>query len=168
MGRNPDGRFVLRVERVALEAQLVQSRAFQLALRDYAAGPPDPSCSSQAAGSAKQQDTEEPAGAAAGGAGRGPAATADAAAQQVAEHGSLGIIESHGDCVLELPPGAVRLAGSSTAQYEIWALRDNVLAIQVGALCPVSFRHVHLQCSRIPLNHASCLGGPVHCRGTQS
>ena len=29
-----------------------------------------------------------------------------------------------------LPPGAKRMASSSTAQYEIWTLRDNVIAVQ--------------------------------------
>ncbi|CAL8462667.1 g2200 [Coccomyxa elongata] len=43
---------------------------------------------------------------------------------------TLRIIESHGDQVLELPPGAELLASSATAPNEVWTLGDRVLAFQ--------------------------------------
>ncbi|BDA46536.1 probable gamma-glutamyl peptidase 4 at N-terminal half [Coccomyxa sp. Obi] len=43
---------------------------------------------------------------------------------------TLKIIESHGDQVLELPPGAQLLASSATAPNEVWTMGDRVLAIQ--------------------------------------
>ena len=39
-------------------------------------------------------------------------------------------LESHGDCVTALPPGAVLLASSATAAVELWALGDTLLASQ--------------------------------------
>ena len=40
------------------------------------------------------------------------------------------VIESHGDCVTSLPPGATLLASSSTALVEAFAVGDNALAWQ--------------------------------------
>lgn len=44
--------------------------------------------------------------------------------------GGFDMIVSHGEQVLELPPGAIHLGTSKTAMYEVWAVRDNVLALQ--------------------------------------
>jgi GMP synthase (glutamine-hydrolysing) len=43
---------------------------------------------------------------------------------------TLTILESHGECVLELPPGAELLAHSGTAAHEVFAVGDRALAIQ--------------------------------------
>lgn len=43
---------------------------------------------------------------------------------------TLSILESHGECVLELPAGAELLAHSSTAAHEVFAVGDRALAIQ--------------------------------------
>lgn len=42
----------------------------------------------------------------------------------------LRLLESHGDQVISLPPGALTLASSATAAHELWALPPNVLAFQ--------------------------------------
>mmetsp|Transcript_7158 Transcript_7158/g.12340 ORF Transcript_7158/g.12340 Transcript_7158/m.12340 type:complete len:380 (+) Transcript_7158:20-1159(+) len=39
-------------------------------------------------------------------------------------------VESHGDCVLKMPPGAILLADSGSAAHEMWALPPNVLSFQ--------------------------------------
>lgn len=44
--------------------------------------------------------------------------------------GCFQLIESHGDQVLTLPPGAVVLASSPTAPFELWCYGSNVLASQ--------------------------------------
>ena len=46
-----------------------------------------------------------------------------------AEH-KLSMIQSHGDCVVTLPNGAVLLASSPTAPNEMWSLGEDVLAVQ--------------------------------------
>jgi GMP synthase (glutamine-hydrolysing) len=43
---------------------------------------------------------------------------------------ALSILESHGECVLELPPGAELLAHSSSAAHEVFTVGDRALAIQ--------------------------------------
>ena len=43
---------------------------------------------------------------------------------------SLALHESHGECVLELPPGAELLAHSGTAAHEVFTVGDRALAIQ--------------------------------------
>lgn len=42
----------------------------------------------------------------------------------------LYVVESHRDAVLRLPPGAVHLASSPRAPYEMFSLGDHVLALQ--------------------------------------
>lgn len=42
---------------------------------------------------------------------------------------TISVIQSHGDQVTELPPGAVRLGQSNSCKNEIWCL-DSALAIQ--------------------------------------
>lgn len=44
--------------------------------------------------------------------------------------GRLSVFESHGDQVLALPPGAETLATSDSAEVEVWALGEDVLAWQ--------------------------------------
>jgi GMP synthase (glutamine-hydrolysing) len=43
---------------------------------------------------------------------------------------TLSLYESHGECVLELPPGAEPLARSGTAAHEVFTVGDRALAIQ--------------------------------------
>lgn len=43
---------------------------------------------------------------------------------------SIRLVQSHGDQVLQLPPDAVLLGTSPTAQHEVWTLDNRVLAIQ--------------------------------------
>lgn len=46
---------------------------------------------------------------------------------------SVRLIESHGDCVLVLPPGGIVLAESSTAAIEMWTLPGgNILGVQAS------------------------------------
>jgi len=42
----------------------------------------------------------------------------------------LAMIQSHGDCVTQLPSSATLLGTSPTAPHEIWALGEDVLAVQ--------------------------------------
>jgi GMP synthase-like glutamine amidotransferase len=42
----------------------------------------------------------------------------------------LRMLESHGDSVTELPPGAVALGSSPTCQHEMFSIGDNVLSFQ--------------------------------------
>ena len=40
------------------------------------------------------------------------------------------LLESHGDTVTELPPGAVTLGSSRTCRHEVYIVGDNVLSFQ--------------------------------------
>ena len=42
----------------------------------------------------------------------------------------LQMLESHGDAVTQLPPGAVWLGSSTTCQYEIFSIGESVLSFQ--------------------------------------
>ena len=44
--------------------------------------------------------------------------------------GDLKMIESHGECVVDLPPGARRLASSRSCHNEMFAVGDRLLAMQ--------------------------------------
>ncbi len=46
---------------------------------------------------------------------------------------ALTLLESHGEQAVALPPGARRLASSPTAENEMFAVGDNVLAVQFHA-----------------------------------
>jgi GMP synthase-like glutamine amidotransferase len=106
VGRNPSGRFVLQMEQVRMTPAALRHPDL-LACLSAAAGPP----------------------AAAGTAAAGPAA-AGMPRRQPQLLPSLRLLESHGDQVLALPPGAVTLATSGTAAHELWAAGPNVLAFQ--------------------------------------
>lgn len=94
-GKNPDGGFVLQVERLALSPQLASSPALRLAAADSNGT----SGGDDSGGGAPMQ--------------------------------SLRLLQSHGDAVLSLPPGAVALASSPTAVVECWTNSGgNVLAVQ--------------------------------------
>lgn len=43
---------------------------------------------------------------------------------------SVSLLQSHGDCVLELPPGARLFAASSSAAHEMFGVGERVLAVQ--------------------------------------
>jgi GMP synthase-like glutamine amidotransferase len=43
---------------------------------------------------------------------------------------SLRILESHGDLVARLPPGAIALGSSATAVHEAYSIGDSVLSFQ--------------------------------------
>lgn len=104
VGKNPDGGFVLKVENICLREQLQRSAALRLAAADVASS----------GGESSSSDCSDSGG---------------AAASPVP---SVCLIQSHGDAVLRLPPGATLLAESSTAAVEIFGL-PNVLAVQVGS-----------------------------------
>ena len=44
--------------------------------------------------------------------------------------GAVRLHQSHGECVVELPPGAVRLATSASCDNEVFQVGDDILAIQ--------------------------------------
>jgi GMP synthase-like glutamine amidotransferase len=130
VGPNPSGRFVLGVETVtptpdglgrlpALAAAVGAALERQVS-DDAAAG----AGKAVAAAAAPQQQPLAEGG------GSGLAAEASARLAAAACRPCFRVMESHGDQVLELPPGAVRLASSGTAANELWALGDNVLAFQ--------------------------------------
>ena len=45
-------------------------------------------------------------------------------------HGSLRLLQCHGDCVAALPPGAQSLAQSATCQHEMIQFTENIFGIQ--------------------------------------
>lgn len=60
----------------------------------------------------------------------GPPAGADSS---TACPSSVRLIESHGDCVMALPPGAILLAESSTAAVEMWTMPGgNIVGVQAS------------------------------------
>jgi hypothetical protein len=131
VGPNPSGRFVLGVETVTptpegLAALPALGSVVRAALDD------------QAADDAAAAREQEGAVAAESGAAGGPAAEAAAKLAAAACQPCFRVMESHGDQVLALPPGAVRLAGSGTAANELWAVGDDVLAFQFHSGCPGS------------------------------
>eukprot|EP00759_Apiculatamorpha_spiralis_P011329 PhF_6_TR18726/c0_g1_i1/m.27356 len=54
------------------------------------------------------------------------------------------IHECHGDCVLELPPGASRLATSQSCTNEVFSIGDNVLCMQSHPEFTTSFMRTFL------------------------
>ncbi|GBG00273.1 hypothetical protein Rsub_12999 [Raphidocelis subcapitata] len=152
VGPNPSGRFVLGVERVSPAPGLSEFPAFERAVeraldRQAAAD--------AAAGFADPLAPRAPASAAGERGGEGAAAAAAGAAAAVAEEGGAAapcgvapcfrVMESHGDQVLELPPGAARLASSGTAANEMWCLGDRVLAFQfhIEFDGPIAMEKIH-------------------------
>jgi hypothetical protein len=144
-----------QVEDLRVREELAARPEWTLALRDLAEGrgvaagnggsdPACPSSSTSAAGLSAftAADVVQGSGRGEGLEDEGPAAVATAAevscaAEAVARappRGAAGrtvrILQSHGDQVLELPPGATCLADSDTARYEIWGVGDRVLAWQ--------------------------------------
>jgi len=104
VGKNPDGGFVLKVESVQLSEALRSSAAMQLAAADAAA----------TGGNSSSGDGNSGSGSSGGGS------------------GSVRIIQSHGDQVLQLPPSCVVLAHSPTAPVEMFSnTAGNLLAVQV-------------------------------------
>ncbi|KAI7844378.1 hypothetical protein COHA_002176 [Chlorella ohadii] len=103
VGKNPDGGFVLKVESVQLSEALRSSAAMQLAAADAAA----------TGGNSSSGDGNSGSGSSGGGS------------------GSVRIIQSHGDQVLQLPPSCVVLAHSPTAPVEMFSnTAGNLLAVQ--------------------------------------
>ncbi|KAG2434588.1 hypothetical protein HXX76_007484 [Chlamydomonas incerta] len=113
VGKNPSGRFVLGVERIRLDEAAARAVGldFRLALE-------------QAAQEWRQQEGAQQGQLEA----KAEESTADEQErrreqQQQQESGlELRLLESHGDQVLELPPGAQLLAWSDNARHEMWAL----------------------------------------------
>ena len=118
VGKNPGGGFVLKVEAIQLSDTLRSCAAMQQAAADAAA-----------------------AGGDAGGAGSGSNGSSSSAPACVR------LIQSHGDQVLQLPPGCVLLAGSPTAPIEMFSnAAGNVLAVQVrNPVAASSARHCGLR-----------------------
>ncbi|GLC34427.1 hypothetical protein PLESTB_000729900 [Pleodorina starrii] len=129
VGKNPSGRFVLGVEDVSVDVAAARQCGLLL---------PPPLDLQQ------QHATAAGAGAADGGSGAaaaaGGAAAAVGGASGSVEAGAesagasprvrLRMLQSHGDQVLALPPGASLLATSGTADHEMWALGKRCLAFQ--------------------------------------
>lgn len=112
VGPNPDGGFVLGVEMVQLAEPLRRSAALRLAAADVAATAAAAHGNSSGVGDSARVDSAATAG------GMGSIA-------------HVRIIQSHGDQVLQLPPGAVLLAASPTAPIEMFAAAGgNILAVQ--------------------------------------
>lgn len=144
VGANPDGRFVLTIEQVTPTPQLQQfERLHGVVAAALATASSSISGSSAAAadaaadGLAAMQLTEQqpggsadsPSALAAAAAASMQAAVASAADTSNASCSScFRVIESHGDQVLSLPPGATCLAASPTACNELWCWGSNVLA----------------------------------------
>ena len=148
VGRNPDHRFVLKVEELRLAPALRRDPAFLAALGDVGGAgtgsserpaeqpaqerqpaqqpgaPGGPAEAAAAPGSDSAQPGPGERSAAAGG-GSGGEGTAAAPAV-------IRLIQSHGDQVLALPEGARALAESGTARFEVWAWDCHVLAVQVS------------------------------------
>ncbi|KAF8057940.1 GGP4 [Scenedesmus sp. PABB004] len=131
VGPNPDGAFVLTLESVQPTPELARFEGLHAALQadlasgDGAAAAAAPLPADAAGAALAALSLSPPPG--------GDEARAAAAEQQAgaaAAPGGLRLIESHGDQVLALPPGAVRLATSPTAANELWAWGPNVLASQ--------------------------------------
>lgn len=179
VGKNPSGRFVLKVEEIHVSEELQADPAYAQALEDVAAEEESPraglppstaaaapastdvsprrrrggrpsrnrrSVAAQAAPAAGAAPAAAAAAAAAASPGEGEGSSAppaDSVARRVWPLGSapttsgtpalIRLIQSHGDQVLEIPEGAIRLAKSETATFEIWGWGGNVLAIQVRA-----------------------------------
>jgi GMP synthase-like glutamine amidotransferase len=131
VGRNPSGRFVLGVERVAPTRQLARLPEFErIVMR---ALDQQQKADHQQQQQQERQQEEVEAGstggvglASAGDGGGGPQLAANASACGAC----FRVLESHGDQILELPPGAVALASSGSAAYELWALGDRLIAFQ--------------------------------------
>lgn len=120
VGKNPDGSFVLKVESVQLSDALRGSAAMQLAAADVAGT----HCSGGSGTGAGNGSGSSSSSSGDGGSG-GP--------------GSVRIIQSHGDQVLQLPPSCVLLAHSPTAPVEMFSnAAGNLLAVQVRRGLPSS------------------------------
>ncbi|KXZ53606.1 hypothetical protein GPECTOR_6g523 [Gonium pectorale] len=167
VGPNPSGRFVLGVETVAVDADAAAACGLELPpchLPTLASGPGSGSgvraqATAEAetgvgsagredpgAGGAPAQAEPSPLGAARGTGGREEAAEAGPAeaGPGPAPAGGcvqLRLLQSHGDQVLQLPPGAALLAtsggdpggpsrGGGTAAHEMWSLPGRVVAFQ--------------------------------------
>lgn len=51
------------------------------------------------------------------------------------EKGSLDLLESHSECVTELPPNAKTIASSNTCEHEMVLFADNILGVQFHPEC---------------------------------
>mmetsp|Transcript_9976 Transcript_9976/g.24930 ORF Transcript_9976/g.24930 Transcript_9976/m.24930 type:complete len:422 (-) Transcript_9976:13-1278(-) len=121
--RNPSGRFVLGVERIRLRREALEACGL---LQPFADGlPPPPTTSTSTAGaSAPDAPSTSQARQASQAAGPSTAGADDASEWSMLQ------VESHGDCVTVLPPGAVLLADSASASYEMYCWGSNVLSFQ--------------------------------------
>lgn len=120
VGKNPSGRFVLGVEAVApsdegLEAVPGLRKVVEAALDQQRR---------EDEGEGKEGAEGADTGAGAGGAPCG------VGSPEGPVRPCFRVMESHGDQVLELPPGAVGLASSGTARHEMWAHPSGALAFQ--------------------------------------
>lgn len=145
--QNPSGRFVLHVEEIRLSPKLLDEPCFVQALKDWKetqlghiSQHQGQSCAAAMQGSIVASDRQcDTVGI--------TSPEADGVSQQLCESltcldhapatigttASLQLLQSHGDQVVTLPEGAVQLAESDTALFEIWSWGSNVLAIQVSA-----------------------------------
>ncbi len=96
VGKNPSGRFVLKVEEVHFDVSEMQRLGLLTDAEVRAAFLPLSAPSASESGGSKPL----------------PEADEDTAAESRGGTKSVPLLESHGDAVLELPPGAVRLASS--------------------------------------------------------
>lgn len=114
VGPNPSGRFVLHMEHISMTPAALQHPQLLSALT--AAGPAaaEPPADRPTTTSATTHTTDT--------------TTTDSSSS--GQLPSLRLLESHGDQVLALPPGATTLATSPTASHELWAYGGCVLAFQ--------------------------------------
>ena len=120
VGKNPDGGLVLKVESVQLSDALRGSAAMQLAAADVAG-----THGGGGSGTDGGDGSSGSSSSSGDGGSDGP--------------GSVRIIQSHGDQVLQLPPSCVLLAHSPTAPVEMFSnAAGNLLAVQVRGGLPSS------------------------------
>jgi len=50
--------------------------------------------------------------------------------ENVYNKGSLNLVQSHGECILELPQGAVSLASSATCEHEVVEFSERLIGVQ--------------------------------------
>ena len=130
VGKNASGRFALGVERIELLPALRGCAAWRLAASEVGAA--------AAAGVGSGGTSAAAPRGSYGGSGSAAAehdssSSTGGGGTSVSPLASLALIESHGDCVLELPPGAVLLARSPTAPVEMFTMPSgNVLGVQAS------------------------------------
>ncbi|EDO43388.1 predicted protein, partial [Nematostella vectensis] len=59
-----------------------------------------------------------------------PSDKGDVLIKELFKNGPIKILESHSECILELPKGAKTLASSSSCEHEVVRFADNIIGVQ--------------------------------------